>query len=124
MAAGRPRIIASPEEMDQRVDEFVALCAAQERPVTLTGMILHLGLVSRQSFDEYANRPEFSDSVRRAKLIIEMEYEQRLHGNSPTGSIFALKNFGWKDKQDIEQNISGKMSVDWVVQPVKPVNEA
>ena len=124
MSMGRPRIIATPEEMDQRVDEFVALCAAQERPVTLTGMILHLGLNSRQSFDEYASRANFSDSVRRAKLIVEMEYEQRLHGNSPTGSIFALKNFGWKDKQDIDQNITGRVGVDWVVQPVKPVNEA
>ena len=33
---------------------------------------------------------------------MEMEYEKRLHGNNPTGAIFALKNFGWPDRQQIE----------------------
>lgn len=125
MAGGRPRVISSPEEMDQRVDEFIALCAAQELPVTLTGMILHMGLVSRQSLDQYGDRPEFYDSVKRAKLIVECGYEQRLSGNCATGSIFALKNFGWKDKQEIDQTLNAnvKQSVEWVVQPVKPANE-
>lgn len=121
----RPRIIGSPDEMDRLVNEFVAICELKEKPVTLTGMILHLGLSCRDSFDEYAKRPEFSYSVKRAKLIVESEYEQRLSGNSAAGPIFALKNFGWKDKQDIDQTINAnvKQSVEWVVQPVKPVNE-
>lgn len=121
----RPRIISSPEEMDQRVDEFIALCVDKDLPVTLTGMILHLGLVSRQSLDQYGERPEFYDSVKRAKLIVECGYEQRLSGNCAAGPIFALKNFGWKDRQEVDQTVNGNMkhSVDWVVQPVKPVND-
>jgi hypothetical protein len=29
-----------------------------------------------------------------------MGYEENLRANNPTGSIFALKNMGWKDKTE------------------------
>lgn len=98
---GRPRKISSPEEFDRLVDLYIAMCQDPEKPraITLTGLILALGLSSRQSLDEYLNYPEFSDSVKRAKLLIEHEYENRLVvGTSAAASIFALKNFGWMDK--------------------------
>lgn len=101
---GRPRAIESPDEFDRLVDEFRDQCAENDEPLTLTGMILHLGLSSRQSLDEYSSYEGFSDSVKRAKLYVEMEYEKRLATNSPTGSIFALKNFGWTDRQTIEHD--------------------
>lgn len=105
MAGGRPRIIGSPDEMDNLVDEFVALCLTKEKPVTLTGMILYLGLSSRESFDEYGRRQEFSDSVKRAKMIVECEYEQRLSGNSPAGSIFALKTSDGKTSRTLTRTL-------------------
>lgn len=98
---GRPRKITSPEEFDRLVDLYIEMCQNPEKPraITLTGLILALGLSSRQSLDEYANYDGFSDSVKRAKLIVEHEYENRLVvGTSAAGSIFALKNFGWMDK--------------------------
>jgi len=109
---GRPRIISSPEEFDELVDSYVAEKTSEEKPLTLTGMILALGLSSRQSLDEYLARDEFSDSVKRAKLIIENQYEERLAGNNAAGPIFALKNFGWKDKQEIDQNNTHQFVVD------------
>lgn len=37
-----------------------------------------------------------------------MEYEQRLNtANSATGPIFALKNFGWTDKQEVDVTTGG-----------------
>jgi hypothetical protein len=98
---GRPRIIKSPEEMDRLVEEYVAKCREEGEPLTLTGMILHLGLSSRQSFDRYGERPEFTDSVKRAKLLIENEYERKLDRARPAGAIFALKNMGWSDTQEV-----------------------
>lgn len=106
---GRPRIIDSPEEFDRRVDSYYAECVADEKPFTLTGVIIALGLSSRQSLDEYLAYEGFSDCVKRAKLLVEHQYEKALHSNSPTGSIFALKNFGWKDK--IETEHSGKLQL-------------
>ena len=38
-----------------------------------------------------------------------MEYEKALHSRNPSGPIFALKNFGWTDKQDVE--LSGGVKV-------------
>ncbi len=105
MPAGRPRVIESPEQLDQLADAYFARCEAREEPVTLTGLILSLGLSSRESFDEYGRRPEFSDSVKRAKMYVEWEYEKKMHSPACTGAIFALKNFGWRDKT--EQEISG-----------------
>ena len=104
---GRPRKIETPEEMDRLVDEYVEDCDLNAKPLTLTGMILHLGLSSRESFDTYKTYDGFSDSVKRAKLIIENQYETALHANATAGPIFALKNFGWSDKQEHEHSGPG-----------------
>jgi len=104
MARGRPRTIESPEQFDALVDEYIALCKEEKRPVTWTGMALHLGFSSRQSIDEYQNYEGYSYSVKRAKSLVELAYEERLHGNSPTGAIFALKNMQWSDKQELDHS--------------------
>jgi len=97
---GRPRTISSPETMDMLVDSYIDMCKQSNEPITLTGMILSLGLSSRDAFDEYLNYDGFSNSVKRAKLFIENAYESRLvNGTNAASSIFALKNFGWLDKQ-------------------------
>ena len=116
---GRPRHYDDPADFDAKVDEFFAYCAADGQPVTWTGLALYLGFSSRQSIDEYMQYEGFSDPVRKAKARVENEYEKRLHGNSPTGSIFALKNMGWSDRQELalsgsvtSKNINSDMSPD------------
>ncbi len=110
MARGRKRIIGSSKEFDRRAQAYFDQCRENNEPVLLTGLIYALGLSSRESLDEYGRRPEFSDSVKRAKLLVEMAYENRLGLSSPTGAIFALKNFGWKDKAEFEH--SGSLTVN------------
>ena len=110
MGVGRPRIIESPQEFDGLAEMYFAERDLSNEPYLLTGLILALGLSSRASLDEYEKRPEFFNSVKKAKLRVEMEYEKRLGSTAPTGAIFALKNFGWKDQQNMEH--SGKIQVD------------
>lgn len=98
---GRPRHYETPEDFDKKVEEYAAYCKAENEPATWTGLALFLGFSSRQGIDEYQKYEGFSDSVKRAKAFVEMEYEKRLCGTSPTGAIFALKNYGWSDRQDI-----------------------
>ena len=98
---GRPRVIKSPKDMDNLVESYREACLNGKKPVTLTGLIRHMGLSSRQSLDEYAKYAGFSDSVKSAKLVVEEAYEDRLHTQSPAGAIFALKNMGWTDRQEI-----------------------
>ncbi len=38
-----------------------------------------------------------------------MEYEKRLLDKNPTGAIFALKNFGWTDKQQVDADIKAEV---------------
>jgi len=111
---GRPRKIDSPETFDALVDTYILVCQDPDnpKPITLTGMVLALGLTSKDSLYEYGTYPEFSESVKRARLLIEHEYEHRLvAGTNAAAPIFALKNFGWKDKQEIDQTINGSLDV-------------
>ena len=121
---GRPRKIESPERMEELIDEYHAQCVADERPLTLTGLIRHMGLSSRQSLDEYAEYEGFSDPVKKAKLLVEMTYEERLHGNSPTGAIFALKNMGWSDRQELDHSNSDGSMRPSVIELVAPDAES
>lgn len=73
---------------------------------TITGLALFLGFCSRQSIYDYAAKEEFAYIIKRAMARIEQGYEFGLAGTSPTGSIFALKNMGWKDKTEVDTNIN------------------
>lgn len=108
---GRPRKIDTPGEFDALVDAHVADCAERDEPLTWTGMALALGFTSRQAIDRYANYEGFSDSVKRAKLLVENAYERRLHSRNPTGAIFALKNFDWTDRQEVTHTVGGVLRV-------------
>lgn len=105
--AGRPPIWTDPEAFSKAVDDYFK---DQEEVHTWTGLALHLGFESRQSLNDYLEKPEFFHSVKNALLRIENQYEKRMFtSKNPTGAIFALKNFGWKDKQEVETD--GKVEV-------------
>ena len=100
---GRPRIIQSVEQFERLADDYFATCEAQGKPPTVIGLILHLGLSRLSSLVRYEKLPEFAYSVKRAKSRVEEYYEQQLTmGKNPAGAIFALKNFGWSDKQHVQ----------------------
>ena len=100
---GRPRKYKSPEEFDAAVDKHRAECAANDEPLTWTGLALALGFSSRKEMDNYLGYEGFSHSVKRAKAFVEHAYEKRLSGNSPAGAIFALKNMQWSDRLEVDQ---------------------
>lgn len=124
MPAGRPPFYNSVEELQKAIDDYFESLKPKEiqmpgnesesmaptpnifipsKPATITGLCLHLGFSSRQALLNYEEKPEFNDAIKRAKLRIEMEYEEALRGKNAAGPIFALKNFGWTDKQEIDQ---------------------
>ena len=81
---------------------------------SLTGLALYLGFESRQSVYDYEKRSEYSYTIKRARLMVEAAYEQALLSKYSTGAIFALKNFGWSDKMEIDNNVNlnGSISPD------------
>ena len=110
---GRPPVFESPAHMQQMIEEYFRSPptktiytkeGAVERPVlTITGLSLHLGFCSRQSFYDYEKRAQFSYVVKRARTLIECEYESMLQVGNTAGAIFGLKNFGWTDKAEEEK---------------------
>jgi hypothetical protein len=97
----RPATWDDPEKFEQAVDDYF------DNPDIIhswTGLAIHLGFESRQSLEDYKKKPGFSYPIKKALLKIEEKYENGLFGKNPAGSIFALKNFGWKDKQEVEQS--------------------
>lgn len=115
---GRPRKFNTAEELEAKINEYFDLLddskeTKKEKGVhtihrdvvpTITGLCLFLGFEDRSSFYNYEDEGEFSYTIKRARMAIENHYEQNLSGSASSGSIFALKNFGWKDKQEIEQD--------------------
>lgn len=116
---GRPPKISDVQVMKNKIDayfencpDFVVLSAFnkitgefveyKKYTPTMTGLALYLGFVSRQSMLDYEKKPEFSGTIKNARLRIEHEYEKQLYMDKCTGAIFALKNFGWKDKVESE----------------------
>ena len=98
MEEGRPPKFKNPEEMMDLIEEYIN----SGEVLTVTGLALRLGFASRQSIYDYEKIKEFSYIVKRGLLLVENGYEKRLHGTTPTGAIFAMKNMGWKDKQELD----------------------
>jgi hypothetical protein len=98
----RPLKFQSVQELQEKIDAYFASIRGEDgnltEPMTITGLALALD-TTRQGLLNYEERDEFYDTIKRAKTHIENFAEKQLYlGKSATGSIFALKNFGWKDE--------------------------
>ena len=108
MSLGRPRKYNSVEELQSEIDNYYQMCKDEDEPLTITGLALYLGFESRQSILDYEKNDDFSCTIKRARMRIENSYEKMLQNQSSSGAIFALKNFGWKDKQEFDHTTNGK----------------
>lgn len=136
---GRPPLYESPEQLAKAIDEYFEWIQGEYKDVefvtrdeetgetktvkrrewlrqpeyaTITGLTLYLGFSHREALLDYEKKQEFSASIKRGKTRVEFEYEKRLHGDKNVGAIFALKNFGWKDKTEVDNQ--GKMIIEIV----------
>lgn len=98
---GRPLKFTSPDILQNKIEEYFAKCDAEGTPYLITGLALHLD-TSRETLINYENRDDFFDTVKRAKLRVEADYELSLRKRGSAGDIFGLKNFGWTDKTETE----------------------
>jgi hypothetical protein len=114
---GRPPIFKTAEELQSKIDEYFesrkqettgydnkGMPVTKMNPPSLTGLALYLGFESRQSIYDYEKNTDFSYTIKRARLKCENFIEEGLYGGEipPAAGIFALKNFGWSDRHDID----------------------
>lgn len=109
---GRPKKYTEADEMQQKIDLYFKLCDKHNKPYTLSGMALMLGM-DRKSLLNYSKDDNFFPTIKKAKAKVEQQLEENLYrlGNN-SGVIFNLKNnFGWEDKQEL--NHSGNVSTPY-----------
>lgn len=117
---GRPPKFKTPEELEKMIDQYfidgvrTKLRIVAGKPIevpmpTITGMVLYLGFCDKSAFYDYEKKPLFSHSIKKARTFIELEYEELMQLGVST-AIFALKNFGWRDTQEIKHDATDKFA--------------
>lgn len=124
---GHPPLYDSAEEMAVIIDEYFNYCDAKTKeiwsekngtmvvpdpqPYAMSGLAYALEM-DRRSLINYASRDKFFLTLKRARERVEADVERRmLHKDTFTpGLIFNAKNnFDWKDKTEVDQNITGEL---------------
>jgi hypothetical protein len=117
---GRPRIYASPDELNQDCEDYLihtgkrawvkkdwvgkdAIEVEREvsAPFTLTGLYIYLG-IDRGTWEQYRQRPEFFTVITRIEQII---YTQKFEG-ATVGAFNAniiARDLGLADKREVEK---------------------
>lgn len=102
---GRPLKFQSVAELQEGIDDYFSITPQDEW--TWTGLALHLD-TSKETLREYKEREEFVDPLKKALLKVESGYELDLKKHGRSGTIFALKNFDWKDKTEQDLTTGGE----------------
>lgn len=110
------RFLLTPTELENKVNEYfesggsvrevIVGNGANKRVLslniyTLTGMCLYCGFVDKMQLFMLERNNAYAHTIKRARSKIEKIYEENLQTTGNSANIFALKNFGWVDKQEI-----------------------
>ena len=98
-SVGRPLKFPTLDSLESELTKYFDETPKDEW--TITGLALALD-TSRRVLVEYGDKEEYSNAIRKAKLKVENGYEIDLKKSGRSGTIFALKNFDWKDKQETD----------------------
>ena len=102
---GRPPKYKDVKQVQEIIDRYFAECDENDEYYTMTGLAMALDM-TRKGLVEYSEKEEFGNTIKKAKQRVEKQNEALLmSGKNVAGVIFNLKNnWGWVDKQEIEQH--------------------
>lgn len=110
MTTYKPLKFKTAQELQEKIDKYFDSCDEESEPITITGLALALD-TSRETLCNYEEKEEFFDTIKRAKLRVQHAYEKRLVRRGNGGDIFALKNFGWVDKTEVDSKLVLKQAL-------------
>jgi hypothetical protein len=105
MPGGRPLKFETVEILQEKIDLYFATIPQEEW--TITGLALALD-TDRHTLINYEEREEYFHTIKKAKEMVHNAYELDLRKKGRSGDIFALKNFGWTDKQETDLTSGGE----------------
>ena len=98
----------TPRQMYDNASNYIESTIRAAQPLTITGMGLFMGMHRKQIFNMLNQQKGIKENPAYDFIydfcdFIEMYNEYAAHKKqNPAGPIFILKNFGWKDKFEIE----------------------
>lgn len=102
------------EKGKQIFNKFGSPIFIDVHPPTVTGLALALGFTSRQALLNYQAKPEFVDTITRAKARVEQYAEERLFDrDGSNGAQFSLRNNfkGWDADKKNDDSGDGKITI-------------
>jgi hypothetical protein len=79
-------------------------------------MVLSLN-TNKTTLANYQKKTDYKEIIDNAKLKIEHSYELSLRKRGRSSDIFALKNFGWSDRQLVHYEENSTISkMDYLIQ--------
>ena len=111
---GRPLLFKTPADLQRAVDHYFFNCDLTGEMPLITGLALALN-TNRATIKAYRERPDFTGILSRANAICEHHWERILYGGqtSAAAPIFALKNYGWTDKQELQISGDSEEPLAW-----------
>lgn len=136
---GRPPAFESVKDLEDRCQAYASRIETDDDFVpTVNELAISLG-ISRETLNQYRNKPDFADALKNVFGKLESWWEKRLAANGCTGAIFWLKNQGWTDKTeqvvtanvnlrempdaDVDTRIAALMANVPMMQSIKPNTE-
>ena len=114
----RKLVFDNPEELEEKITRYFETTAAAEKPPTLSGLALFLGVARRTllNYIDSANtegtskKAQCGELLVMAKAQIECYLEERLITDYSRGLEFVLKNgyHGWGDKITVSGEVDVK----------------
>ena len=112
MAGGRPKKWATPEALQQDINKYWKYCETEQRPPTIAGLAYYVN-VDRHTIYNYKNDDEFFHTIKKARERIMMYMEESAAmGVGGAGNIFLMKNYGYKDKHEVEANVKSNEFIE------------
>jgi len=102
------------DEGKQVYNKFGQPIFVDVHPPTVTGLALALGFTSRQALLNYQAKPQFVDTITRAKARVEQYAEERLFDrDGSNGAQFSLRNNfkGWDVDKRNDDSGDGKITI-------------
>ncbi len=99
---------------EQIFNKFGSPVFVDVHPPTVTGLALALGFTSRQALLNYQAKPDFVDTITRAKARVEQYAEERLFDrDGSNGAQFSLRNNfkGWDADKKNGDSGDGKITI-------------
>ena len=103
---GRPPLYSDPALMEAKIEQYFDQLDNDDTP-TIAELAFELGFATRNALWEYEQKPAFSDTIKRARLRIEVDRTKRLvsSGTPTAGLIFDLvNNHGYKNPQHVKHS--------------------